>query len=201
MLHIAAGALLDSLLKLSPDEKDRARKSRGRWRRPVGAGRPPYSPFSASRSGRSDLLRGSTPGAVLKSGRTKRRKGGRASTRSSEEARRCGCTQRCCAMAGRENSSASSPAQRCRRSAPRVRAGAPRIALVEAGTGTGKTLGYLAPASLWAERNGPGLWISTYTRNLQRQILQETGEALPRSERARRRSGCCAKAARIISAC
>jgi len=31
----------------------------------------------------------------------------------------------------------------------------------------------LAPASVWAEKNGPGLWISTYTRNLQRQILQE----------------------------
>ena len=57
--------------------------------------------------------------------------------------------------------------------APRERVGAPRIALVEAGTGTGKTLGYLAPASVWAEKNGPGLWISTYTRNLQRQILQE----------------------------
>src|SRR5262249_34522314 len=40
---------------------------------------------------------------------------------------------------------------------PRERAGAPRVALVEAGTGTGKTLGYLAPASLWAEKNGPGL--------------------------------------------
>jgi len=56
---------------------------------------------------------------------------------------------------------------------PREDSGAPRIALVEAGTGTGKTLGYLAPASLWAEKNGPGLWISTYTRNLQRQIVQE----------------------------
>jgi hypothetical protein len=35
---------------------------------------------------------------------------------------------------------------------PRIRAGAPRVALVEAGTGTGKTLGYLAPASVWADR-------------------------------------------------
>ncbi|HEY4264675.1 MAG TPA: hypothetical protein VGM72_05110, partial [Micropepsaceae bacterium] len=68
--------------------------------------------------------------------------------------------------------------------APRNRVGAPRIALVEAGTGTGKTLGYLAPASLWAEKNGPGLWISTYTRNLQRQILQEA-EKLERGARAR----------------
>lgn len=62
---------------------------------------------------------------------------------------------------------------------PRQRAGAPRIALIEAGTGTGKTLGYLAPASLWAEKNGPGLWISTYTRNLQRQILQEIERLYP----------------------
>src|SRR5262249_31996674 len=46
---------------------------------------------------------------------------------------------------------------------PRERVGAPRIALVEAGTGVGKTLGYLAPATLWSEKNGPGLWISTYT--------------------------------------
>jgi ATP-dependent DNA helicase DinG len=62
---------------------------------------------------------------------------------------------------------------------PRERVGAPRVALLEAGTGTGKTLGYLAPASLWAEKNGPGLWISTYTRNLQRQILQEIARLYP----------------------
>lgn len=62
---------------------------------------------------------------------------------------------------------------------PRQREGAPGVALLEAGTGTGKTLGYLAPASLWAERNGPGLWISTYTRNLQRQIFQEIGKLYP----------------------
>ncbi|MEY4707149.1 MAG: hypothetical protein RJB58_872 [Pseudomonadota bacterium] len=62
---------------------------------------------------------------------------------------------------------------------PREQAGSPRIALVEAGTGTGKTLGYLAPASLWAEKNGPGLWISTYTRNLQRQIVQEIAHLWP----------------------
>ncbi|MBV9572390.1 MAG: ATP-dependent DNA helicase [Alphaproteobacteria bacterium] len=61
----------------------------------------------------------------------------------------------------------------------RERAGSPKIALIEAGTGIGKTLGYLAPASLWAEKNGPGLWISTYTRNLQRQIVQETAHLYP----------------------
>ena len=62
---------------------------------------------------------------------------------------------------------------------PRERADAPRIALIEAGTGIGKTLGYLAPASLWAEKNGPGLWLSTYTRNLQRQIVQEIARLYP----------------------
>ena len=75
----------------------------------------------------------------------------------------------------------------------RERAGAPRIALVEAGTGVGKTLGYLAPASLWAEKNGPGLWISTYTRNLQRQIVQEIAHLYPdpaeRDEKAVVRKG------------
>ncbi|HEY3638017.1 MAG TPA: ATP-dependent DNA helicase [Rhizomicrobium sp.] len=61
----------------------------------------------------------------------------------------------------------------------RERDGVPKVALLEAGTGVGKTLGYLAPASLWAEKNGPGLWLSTYTRNLQRQILQEIARLYP----------------------
>ncbi|HEY2835649.1 MAG TPA: ATP-dependent DNA helicase [Rhizomicrobium sp.] len=76
---------------------------------------------------------------------------------------------------------------------PREETGAPKIALVEAGTGTGKTLGYLAPASVWAEKNGPGLWISTYTRNLQRQIVQEIARLYPdpieRAEKAVVRKG------------
>ena len=61
----------------------------------------------------------------------------------------------------------------------RDQAGMPKIALIEAGTGIGKTLGYLAPASVWAEKNGPGLWLSTYTRNLQRQIVQEIARLYP----------------------
>jgi len=75
----------------------------------------------------------------------------------------------------------------------REHVGAPKIALIEAGTGIGKTLGYLAPASLWAEKNGPGLWISTYTRNLQRQIVQEIARLFPdpaeREEKAVVRKG------------
>ena len=58
--------------------------------------------------------------------------------------------------------------------APREREGEPRMMLAEAGTGVGKTLGYLAPASLWAEANGPSVWVSTYTRALQRQIERES---------------------------
>ncbi len=58
--------------------------------------------------------------------------------------------------------------------------GAPNVVLAEAGTGTGKTLGYLAPALLWAQRNGGQVWISTFTRNLQRQLRAELAEALAR---------------------
>ena len=49
----------------------------------------------------------------------------------------------------------------------------PTLLLSEAGTGIGKTLGYLAPASLWAETNDSSVWISTYTRTLQHQIADE----------------------------
>jgi ATP-dependent DNA helicase DinG len=55
----------------------------------------------------------------------------------------------------------------------------PNIVLAEAGTGTGKTLGYIAPASLWAEKNEGTVWLSTYTKNLQRQLDQELGRLYP----------------------
>ena len=54
--------------------------------------------------------------------------------------------------------------------------------LAEAGTGVGKTMAYLAPASLWAEANGPAVWISTYTRALQRQIERESHAVYPDPE-------------------
>lgn len=63
--------------------------------------------------------------------------------------------------------------------APRDRVGEPRVVLAEAGTGTGKTLGYIAPASLWAEKNGAPVWISTHTRNLQRQLDMELARLFP----------------------
>jgi ATP-dependent DNA helicase DinG len=62
---------------------------------------------------------------------------------------------------------------------PREKEGEPRMMLAEAGTGIGKTLAYLAPASLWAEANGPAVWVSTYTRALQRQIERESHAIYP----------------------
>ena len=58
----------------------------------------------------------------------------------------------------------------------------PHIVLAEAGTGVGKTLGYLAPASVWAEKNKGAVWVSTYTKNLQRQIDQELDRLYPDPE-------------------
>ena len=62
---------------------------------------------------------------------------------------------------------------------PRQVAGSPRAVLAEAGTGVGKTLGYIAPASLWAEKNEGAVWISTFTRNLQHQIASELDRLYP----------------------
>ena len=62
---------------------------------------------------------------------------------------------------------------------PRDRIGEPNLVLAEAGTGIGKTLGYIAPASLWAERNQAAVWLSTFTKNLQRQLDQELDRLYP----------------------
>lgn len=70
---------------------------------------------------------------------------------------------------------------------PRAAEDSPHLVLAEAGTGVGKTLGYLSPASLWAERNGAPVWISTYTRNLQHQIDDELDRLHPLPERKARR--------------
>jgi ATP-dependent DNA helicase DinG len=61
--------------------------------------------------------------------------------------------------------------------APRAAEREPHLLLAEAGTGIGKTLGYLAPASLWAEQAQGPVWVSTYTKALQRQLTRE-GERL-----------------------
>ncbi len=63
--------------------------------------------------------------------------------------------------------------------APRAQIGMPESVLAEAGTGIGKTLGYIAPASIWAEKNGGSVWLSTYTKNLQRQLDRELDRLFP----------------------
>jgi ATP-dependent DNA helicase DinG len=63
--------------------------------------------------------------------------------------------------------------------APRMMRDAPNLVLAEAGTGIGKTLGYLAPASLWAEQAGGAVWVSTFTKALQRQLGHETARLFP----------------------
>ncbi len=62
---------------------------------------------------------------------------------------------------------------------PRDKAGVPHVVLADAGTGVGKTLGYIAPASVWAKKNKGTVWISTFTRNLQHQIDQELDRLYP----------------------
>lgn len=62
---------------------------------------------------------------------------------------------------------------------PQENEGEINAVLAEAGTGVGKTLGYLSPASVWAQKNKGTVWISTYTKNLQRQIGQELDRLYP----------------------
>ncbi|WP_368408144.1 ATP-dependent DNA helicase [Asticcacaulis machinosus] len=50
----------------------------------------------------------------------------------------------------------------------------PHMVLAEAGTGVGKTLGYLASAQAWAQKAQGKVWVSTYTRALQKQIFNDT---------------------------
>lgn len=63
--------------------------------------------------------------------------------------------------------------------APRRERGQPHVLLAQAGTGIGKTLGYLAPASLWASASQGTVWVSTFTKNLQRQLRGEARRAWP----------------------
>lgn len=70
-------------------------------------------------------------------------------------------------------------AETARAFGPRDMIGMPNVVIAEAGTGIGKTLGYIAPASLWAERNKGTVWLSTYTKNLQRQLDQELTRLYP----------------------
>ncbi len=58
--------------------------------------------------------------------------------------------------------------------APKFVKDQPNMLLAEAGTGTGKTLGYLAPAMAWAAKAQGQVWVSTYTKALQKQIYADT---------------------------
>jgi ATP-dependent DNA helicase DinG len=71
--------------------------------------------------------------------------------------------------------------------APRRAPGEPNVLLAEAGTGIGKTLAYLAPASLWAERAQGTVWVSTFTKALQRQLDAEGRRLFPDAEERKRR--------------
>lgn len=65
--------------------------------------------------------------------------------------------------------------------------------MVEAGTGTGKSMAYLIPAAFWANENGRRVVISTNTINLQDQLVQkdipELLKLLPLDIRAAVRKG------------
>jgi len=58
--------------------------------------------------------------------------------------------------------------------APKFMKDQPNMLLAEAGTGVGKTLGYLAPAHAWATKAQGQVWVSTYTKALQKQIYNDT---------------------------
>jgi ATP-dependent DNA helicase DinG len=62
---------------------------------------------------------------------------------------------------------------------PRARQALPHVLLAQAGTGIGKTLGYLAPSSVWAQQSGGTVWVSTFTKALQRQLRRESRRAWP----------------------
>lgn len=54
------------------------------------------------------------------------------------------------------------------------------VGLVEAGTGTGKSLAYLVPAARWALQNGERTVVSTNTINLQEQLVRKDLEIVSR---------------------
>ncbi|MEN3972832.1 ATP-dependent DNA helicase [Sphingomicrobium sp. XHP0235] len=70
---------------------------------------------------------------------------------------------------------------------PRKREGQPNLLLANAGTGIGKTLAYLAPSSVWAEKSGGTVWVSTYTKALQRQLDAEGARIEPDEVRRKER--------------
>ncbi len=56
-----------------------------------------------------------------------------------------------------------------------------RHAIIEAGTGTGKSFAYLVPALLWSYENDSHLIVSTATITLQEQLYRQDIPFLPES--------------------
>ncbi|MCH2100655.1 MAG: ATP-dependent DNA helicase [Planctomycetes bacterium] len=80
---------------------------------------------------------------------------------------------------GSEDLATERPAQRALGHAVEETLASSGFLLADAPTGTGKTLAYLAPLLLWAQRNGVRTGLSTYTRALQEQaFFQEVPRAL-----------------------
>lgn len=70
---------------------------------------------------------------------------------------------------------------------PKTEDDSPNLLIAQAGTGIGKTFGYMAPAQLWAQKNEGCVTLSTYTKNLQRQIEQDLDILYPDpAERSRK---------------
>jgi Rad3-related DNA helicase len=59
--------------------------------------------------------------------------------------------------------------------------GSEGVALLEAGTGTGKSLAYLVPSALHSFETGERIIVSTYTKNLQDQLFRKETRALERA--------------------
>ena len=59
-----------------------------------------------------------------------------------------------------------------------------KVALIEAGTGTGKSLAYLIPALMWGLKNEQRIVISTNTINLQEQLIKKDIPLLRRNSSA-----------------
>jgi ATP-dependent DNA helicase DinG len=72
--------------------------------------------------------------------------------------------------------------------APKSQDDSPHLLIAQAGTGIGKTYGYLAPAQLWAQKNEGRITVSTYTKNLQRQIEQDLDTLYPDNEDRKRKT-------------
>ena len=84
------------------------------------------------------------------------------------------------ALSGRYEGYEDRPGQREMLAAVSRRFNEGGIAIVEAGTGTGKSLAYLLPAVRWAQENGERTVVSTNTINLQEQLA---GKDLPLVQR------------------